>query len=91
MNRLLIGTVILVVLSLPAQAADRITSEQIQQVIKATDAAAMNRDVAGIGEYLSESFEKTIELNYKKCMAKERLDKYKYLELNADRTASTWE
>ena len=91
MNRLLTGTVILVVLSLPAQAADRITSAQIQQVINATDVAAMNRDVEGIGEYLSDSFEKTIEFNYKKWMAKVRLDKYKYLELIADGWASTGE
>ena len=41
----------------------------------------MNRDVAGIGEYLSDSFEKTIEFVYKKWMAKVRLHKDKYLEL----------
>ena len=81
MNRLLIGTVVSVLLSLPAQAADRITDEQIQQVINVTDAAAMNRDVAGIGEYLSDSFEKTIEFVYKKWMAKVRLHKDEYLEL----------
>ena len=81
MNRLLIGTVVSVLLSLQAQAADRITDEQIQQVINVTDAAAMNRDVAGIGEYLSDSFEKTIEFVYKKWMAKVRLHKDEYLEL----------
>ena len=81
MNRLLIGTVVSVLLSLPAQAADRITDEQIQQVINATDAAAMNRDVAGIGEYLSDSFKKIIEFRYKKWMAKVKLHKEQYLEL----------
>ena len=39
MNRLYAGTVVSVLLSLPAQAADRITNEQIQQVINATDVA----------------------------------------------------
>jgi hypothetical protein len=68
-------------LSHPAQAADRITSGQIQQVIDATDAAAMNRDTAGIGAYLSDSFEKTIEFPYKKWMAKVKLNKDDYLVL----------
>ncbi|MEN8206805.1 MAG: DUF4440 domain-containing protein [Pseudomonadota bacterium] len=81
MNRLLTGTVISVVLSLPTQAADRITDEQIQQVINATDAAAANRDAAGIGEYLSDSFEKTIEFRYRKWVAKVKVHKDKYLEL----------
>ncbi len=40
MNRLVTGTMVFVLLSLPAQAAERITGEQIQQVINATDAAA---------------------------------------------------
>jgi len=81
MNRLITGAMLSVVLSLPAQAAERITNEQIRQVINATDTAAMNRDTAGIGEYLSDSFEKTIEFIYKKWMAKVRLDKDDYLEM----------
>ena len=81
MNRLVTGIVLSVLLSHPAQAADRITSEQIQQVIDATDAAAMNRDTAGIGVYLSDSFEKTIEFPYKKWMAKVKLGKEDYLQL----------
>jgi len=81
MNRLVTGTLVFVLLSLPAQAAERITGEQIQQVINATDAAAMNRDTAGIAAYLSDSFEKTIEFPYKKWMAKVRLDKDDYLVL----------
>jgi hypothetical protein len=68
-------------LSLPVQAADRITSEQIQQVINATDAAAMNRDAAGISEYLSDSFKKILEFRYKKWMAKVTVRKDQYLEL----------
>ena len=81
MIRLLTGTVVSVMLSLPAQAAEQITDAQIQQVINATDTAAMNRDAAGIGEYLCDSFEKTIEFRYKKWMAKVRIDKDKYLKL----------
>ena len=81
MNRLLTGTVLSVVLSLPALSAERITDEQIQQVIDATDTAAMNRDAAGIGEYLSDAFEKTLEFRYKKWMAKVKVRKDKYLEL----------
>ena len=91
MNRLLTGTVIFALLSLPAHAADRITSEQIQQVINDTDAAAMNRDAAGIGEHLGDAFEKTIEFRYKKWMAKVRLDKDKYLELIDEGWANTGE
>jgi len=68
-------------LALPARAADRITEAQIQQVINATDAAAQQRDTAGIGNYLSNSFEKTIEFPYKKWMAKVRLNKDNYLGL----------
>ncbi len=79
MIRLVTGFMVSVVLSLPAQAADRITDEQIQQVIDATDVASMNRDAATIGEYLSESFEKIIEFRYKKWMAKVKVPKDKYL------------
>ena len=81
MNRRVTGIVLSILLSQPLQAAGRITSEQIQQVIDATDAAAMNRDTAGIGNYLSNSFEKTIEFPYKKWMAKVRLNKDNYLGL----------
>ena len=81
MNRRVTGIVLSVLLSQPLQAAGRITSEQIQQVIDATDAAAMNRDTAGIGNYLSKSFEKTIEFPYKKWMAKVKLNKDDYLGL----------
>jgi len=88
MNRLFTGTVVSVLLSLPVQAADRITSEQIQQVIDATDAASMNRDTAGIGEYLSDAFERTIEFSHEQSMATVRLDKDKYLGLIEEGWAS---
>ena len=68
-------------LALPARAADRITEAQIQQVINATDAAAQQRDTAGIGNYLGETFEKIIEFPHDKWMAKVRLDRDEYLGL----------
>ena len=89
MIRLVTGFMVSVVLSLPAQAADRITDEQIQQVIDATDVASMNRDAATIGEYLSESFEKIIEFRYKKWMAKVKVPKDKYLEIIAEGWSNT--
>ena len=91
MHRLLTGTLISVLLSLPAHAADQITDEQIQQVISATDAAAMNRDTAGIGEYLSESFRRMIEFRHKKWMAKVKLRKDQYMELLDEGWAKTGE
>jgi len=81
MNRLITGTVLTVLLSFQAQAADPITREHIQQVVDVTDAATRNRDTAGIGEYLSETFERIIEFVHDKYIAKVRVDKKKYLEL----------
>jgi hypothetical protein len=82
MNRQLTGTVIFILLSLPVQAAEQISKEQIHQVMLATDTAAMNRDTLAIGMYLGDSFEKLIEFVYKeKWMAKVKLDKADYLEL----------
>jgi hypothetical protein len=81
MNRTLTGAMLSILVALPIQAADRITREQIQQVISDTDAAALNRDAAGIGAYLGESFVKIIEFAHKQWMAKVKLDKDKYLEL----------
>jgi len=91
MHRLLTGTLVSVLLSLPVQAADQITDEQIQQVINATDAAAMNRDTAAIGEYLSESFRRMIEFRHKKWMAKVKLRKDQYMELLDEGWAKTGE
>ena len=81
MNRLVTGTVLTLMLSFQAQAADPITREHIQQVIDVTDAATKNRDTAGIGEYLSETFERIIEFTHEKYIAKVRVDKKKYLDL----------
>jgi hypothetical protein len=67
--------------SLYAFAAGPLTAEQIQQVIDATDAAAMKRDTQGIGKYLSEHFEKIIEVPYQGWTASMKLDKNEYLDL----------
>ena len=81
MNRLLIGTVLTILLSFQTQAADPITREDIHQVIDMTDAATKDRDTAGIGEYLSEAFERIIEFTHERYIAKVRVDKKKYLSL----------
>ena len=81
MTRRLTSTLLAVLLSLQAQAADKITREDIQQVIDVTDAAARNHDTAGIGEHLSARFVKIVEFPHDRWMAKIRLDKKKYLEL----------
>ncbi|HYQ72643.1 MAG TPA: hypothetical protein VET88_12040 [Gammaproteobacteria bacterium] len=81
MNWRLSGTVISVLLAFPLLAAERITVEQIQQVMDTTDAAAMNRDTAGIGAHLGESFVKVIEFPHDKWMAKVKLNKQEYLAL----------
>jgi hypothetical protein len=80
----LITTLTCVLLTLPCHAADRITTEQIQQVIDTTDAAAMNRDTAAIGAHLGKAFEKTIEFPYDKWMAKVKINKQEYLTLIDD-------
>lgn len=64
-----------------SRAADPLTEQQIRQVIQATDAAAQQRDTGGIGDYLSEDFEKIIEFPHEQYMARVKLDKQKYLEL----------
>ena len=81
MIRLIIGTVLTLMLSFQLQAADNITREHIQQVIDATDTATRNRNTAGIGKHLSETFERIIELTHEKYIAKVGVDKKKYLAL----------
>jgi len=81
MNRRLTLTTIAVMLALPLHADERITKAQIQEVIDTTDAAAMNRDTAGIGAYLGDSFQKILEFPHDKWMAKVRINKQKYLQL----------
>ena len=75
------GIAIFLLLSLTARADDRITLHDIQQVIAATDTAAVNRDATGIGRYLSSSFSKLLEFTYRKYLAKVRIDRAKYLKL----------
>ena len=89
MNRRLTGILVSVLLSLPTQATERITDEQIQQVIDATDVASMNRDAVGIGEHLSDSFKRILKFRYKKWMAKVTVRKDKYLALIDEGWASS--
>jgi hypothetical protein len=72
---------IVLLVSCRALAAGPMTVEQIQQVIDAADAAAIRRDTQGIGEYLSERFEKTVEIPYRGGTAATKLDKHQYLDL----------
>ena len=81
MNKLITGTVFTVLLSFQIQAAETITREHIQQVIDVTDTATRNHDTAGIGQYLSETFERIIEFTHDKYIARLSVDKKKYLEL----------
>lgn len=83
MNRHLTGAVICLLLSFPAQAIERITEAQIRQLMDVTDAAAQNRDAAGIGAHLSDWFVKIIEFEHGDKLARVRLGKHKYLELIA--------
>ena len=71
-------------LSMPSIAADRISKEDIRQVIHATDTAALNRDATAIGMHLSKSFSRVIEFPVENLMAKVKLNKDKYLELIRD-------
>ena len=72
---------IVLLISCQALAADPITVEQIQEVIAAADAAALRRDTQGIGSYLSEHFEKSVEVSFRGRTAALKLDKRGYLDL----------
>ena len=80
MTKSLTVTVLLVLLSFSAHAADQITREQIKQVISATDTAAMDHNTAAIGAYLGNSFERIIEFPHKDQMVTVRLNKIEYLQ-----------
>jgi len=81
MYRHITGTMVAVLLAYPLHAEDRITAAQIQQVMETTDAAAMNRDTAGIAAHLGDSFEKILEFTHDKWIAKVKLNKQEYLQL----------
>jgi len=81
MAKSLTVTVLFVLLSFTAHAADQITREQIKQVISATDSAAMEHNTMIIGTYLGNSFERIIEFPHEDQMAKVRLNKLEYLQL----------
>ena len=81
MTKSLTVTVLLVLLSFTAHAAEQITREQIKQVINATDTASMDHNTAAIGTYLGDSFERIIEFPYEDQMATVQLNKIEYLQL----------
>jgi hypothetical protein len=81
MNRCAVPLLSALLLACGPLAAERMTEQQIRQVIQATDAAAQERDTGSIGGYLSEDFEKIIEFPHEKYMARVKLDKQQYLEL----------
>ena len=53
----------------------------IRSYYDTTDAAAMNRDTAGIAAHLGDSFEKILEFTHDKWIAKVTLNKQEYLQL----------
>jgi len=69
--------------SFHALAEQRISVEQIQQVIEATDAAAMRRDTRAIGAHLSENFAKQVDIPIPErgWNGSVTLDKQQYLDL----------
>ena len=81
MTKSLTVTVLLVLLSFTAHAADQITREQIKQVISATDSAAMEHNTMVIGTYLGNSFERIIEFPHEDQIATVQLNKIEYLQL----------
>ena len=67
--------------SFSALAGEIITTEQIREVIQATDKAAVNRDAQGVGAYLGEGFFKNIEVPLEGMPLVSRINKVQYLEL----------
>jgi len=75
------GVFITVLLALPALATERITVEQIEEVISVTDAAAKARDTPGIARYLGKHFEKKIDMRHGKWMASIKVRRDQYLAM----------
>lgn len=89
--RLLFLLLMPVLLAFRSGTAEQITEDQIRDVIEATDAAARERDVEIIGDYLSDAFERVIEVPHKKWIATVRINKHDYLGLIGDGWAGTME
>jgi len=81
MHRLLAGALLFALLATPAAAAGGITREQVQQVIDASDAAAMERDAAAIGVYLGKHFTREIEFPIEDMVAHARIGRMEYLQM----------
>jgi hypothetical protein len=80
-TRVLAISIITMLLAQPVLAADRITVEQIQQVISATDAAAKERNTPGIEKYLGENFEKKLDMRHGKWLATIKVRRDQYLAM----------
>ncbi len=59
----------------------KITADQVRQVIAGADLAAENRDVDGIGNYLSKNFFKYIDVPTVNPPVTARIDREQYLEM----------
>jgi hypothetical protein len=78
---LLVRVVALVVLfSFQATAADRITKEQIMQLIDAADQAAQKKDARAIGDFLGSAFYHYVDVPAAEPPITVRVDKKHYLE-----------
>ena len=80
-KKLSIFFLVITLASFSVLAADEITTEQIREVIQATDTAAENRDAQGIAVYLGEGFFKNIEVPLEDVPLVARINKAQYLEL----------
>jgi hypothetical protein len=62
-------------------AASKITTEQVRQVMEATDVAAEHRDTQAIGTYLGRNFFKYIDATEGEKEATVRIDREQYLKM----------
>lgn len=82
MTKILFATLAGVLLPVSSLLADdKITTDQINEVITATDAASENQDTQTIGRYLGEDFYKYIDVPGGAVPATVRIDKEQYLEM----------
>ena len=81
MTRKMTAAAIALLLPALTAAAQPMTSAQIEQVIAATDAASMNRDAGTLAGYLSERFEKRIDVPSEEWLASVKIGKQDYLEM----------
>jgi hypothetical protein len=76
-----IAAILMLLLTAPALAADKLTKAQIQEVIDAADAASVQQDSAAIGAVLGSNFYKYIEVPSDGMPVTARINKQQYLDL----------